>query len=95
MLPQDGAPRGGSNHVTKKLKASARKRLSKGIGELIDRGYMSYPKESTMNLFTNEVIVKSNMLHMEMEYWISAKVHRTNIITIDYQLLRERYTKLD
>ena len=56
---------------------------------------MSYTNESTLNLFTNEVTVKSNMLHTGIEYWISAKVHRTNIVTIDYRLLRERYTKLN
>ena len=49
----------------KKLKASVRKRLSKHIDELIDRGYMSYQEESALNLFMNEVIVKSNMLHRE------------------------------
>ena len=84
MPPQDGALRGESNLVTKKLKVSARKRLSKCIGELISEGYVSYPEKSIANLFTNEVIVKSNMLHTRVEYWISAKVHRTNIITIDY-----------
>ena len=89
MPSQDGAMRGESNLVMKKLKMSARKRLHKCINELIDRGYVSYLEE-----FTNEVIVKSNMLHLEVEYWISAKVHPTNIITIDYQLLQERYTKL-
>ena len=55
---------------------------------------MTYPEESTLNMFTNEMIVKSIMLHMGVEYRISAKVHRTNIITIDYRLLWERYTKL-
>ena len=65
MIPQDGAPRGKSNLVTKKLNASVRKRLSKYIDELIDRGYMSYQEESTLNLSMNEVIVKSNMLHRE------------------------------
>ena len=65
MLPQDGAPRRESNLVAKKLKASVRKRLSKYIDELIDRGYMRYQEESTLNLFTNEVIVKSNMPHRE------------------------------
>ena len=65
------------------------------IDELIDGGYMSYLEELTLNLFTNEVIVKSNMLHLGVEYWISAKIYPTNIITKDYQLLRERYTKLD
>ena len=34
------------------------------------------------NLFTNEVIVKNKMLHMGVEYWISTKVHHTNIITV-------------
>ena len=65
MLPQDGPSRGKSNLVTKKLNASVRKRLSKYIDELIDRGYMSYQEESTLKLSTNEVIVKSNMLHRE------------------------------
>ena len=59
--------RGESNFFTKKLKASARKRLSKCIGELISGGYVSYPEVSTLNLFTNEVIVKSNMLHTRKE----------------------------
>ena len=94
MPPQDGVPREESNHITKKLKTSTRKRLSKGIGKLISGGYMTYPEESTLNMFMNEMIVKSIMLHMRVEYRISAKVHRTNIITIDYRLLRERYTKL-
>ena len=65
MPPQDGASRGESNLVTKKLKVRARKRLSNCINELIDEGYVSYPKESTLN---NEVIVKSNMLHTGVEY---------------------------
>ena len=52
----------------KKLKASVRKMLSKCIREFIDGGYVSYPKESTLNLFMNEVIVKSNMLHTGVEY---------------------------
>ena len=68
MPSQDGALRGESNLVPKKLKASARKRLSKCIDELIGRGYLSYPEDSTLNLFTNEVIVKTNMLHMRVEY---------------------------
>ena len=84
MPPQDGASRGESNLVTKKLKVSARKRLSKCMDELIDRGYVSCLEEFTLNLFTNEVIVESNMLHLGVEYWISVEVHPTNIITIDY-----------
>ena len=46
---------------------SARKRLGKCIDELIDGGYMNYVEESTMNLFTNEVIIKSNMIHTGVE----------------------------
>ena len=68
MPPKDGALRGESNLVMKKLKASVRKRLSKCIGELIDRGYVSYPEEFTLNLFTNEVIVKSNMIYTGVKY---------------------------
>ena len=94
MPPQDRVLRGESNLVTKKLNASVRKTLSKCIGELIDGGYVSYSEESTQNLFTIEFIVKSNMLHTGVEYWISVKVHCTNIITINYRLLRDRYTKL-
>ena len=94
MPSQDGALRGESNLVPKKLKASAMKRLSKCISELIGRGYVIYPEESTLNLFMNEVIVKTNMLHIRVEYLISTKVHRTNIITIYCWLLCERYTKL-
>ena len=68
---QDRPSRGESNLVTKKLKVSARKRLGKCLDELICGGYVSYSKESTLNLFTNEVIVKTNMLHMGVEYWRS------------------------
>ena len=90
MPPQDGAPRRESNLVTKKLKASAKKSLSKCIDELIDGGYVSYSEDSTLNLFMNEVILENNMLDTRgVEYWISAKVHYTNIITIYYWLLWE------
>ena len=49
----------------KKLNASVRKRLSK----CIDGGYMSYLEESTLNLFTIEVIVKEqHASNMRVEY---------------------------
>ena len=86
--------RGESNLATKNLKSSVRKRLSKCVNELIIGEYGSYVEVSTLNWFTNKVIVKSNMLHMRAEYWISTKFHRTNIVTIDYRLLQKRYTKL-
>ena len=35
MSPKDGAPRGGSSLVMKKLKLSTRKRFGKGINKLI------------------------------------------------------------
>ena len=53
MPPQDGAPRGESNLVTKKLKMSVMKKFSKCIDKLIDGGYVSYLEEPTLNLFTN------------------------------------------
>ena len=52
---QDGALRRESNLCYEEVES-----------ERIDRGYVSYPEESILNLFTNEIIVKRRL--METKY---------------------------
>lgn len=88
MPPQDGRPTGKSNLGLEKLKPLTREGLGEDISKLVSRGDVGNTKQAILDLFANEVIIESHMLHTRVKNRICAEVGGTYIVTINNGWLR-------
>ena len=87
MPLQDRRPTGKSNLGLEKLKLLMRERLGEGISKLTSQGDIRNTKQAVLNMFSNEVIIESHMLHTIMKNEVCIEVGGTNIITINNRLM--------